>query len=42
MTAAMSGRRLALKCAGVLFVDPATGALVGGADPRRDGYAMGW
>jgi gamma-glutamyltranspeptidase/glutathione hydrolase len=22
--------------------DPATGTLVGGADPRRDGYAMGW
>jgi gamma-glutamyltranspeptidase/glutathione hydrolase len=22
--------------------DPATGALAGGADPRRDGYAMGW
>ncbi len=25
-----------------IFVDPATGALAGGADPRRDGYAMGW
>jgi gamma-glutamyltranspeptidase/glutathione hydrolase len=25
-----------------VFVDPATGALAGGADPRRDGYAMGW
>jgi gamma-glutamyltranspeptidase/glutathione hydrolase len=23
-------------------VDPESGALVGGADPRRDGYAMGW
>lgn len=38
----MPGRRLVLKCAGVLFVDPAAGALEGGADPRRDGYAMGW
>ncbi len=25
-----------------VFVDPETGALAGGADPRRDGYAMGW
>jgi gamma-glutamyltranspeptidase/glutathione hydrolase len=25
-----------------VFVDPATGTLMGGADPRRDGYAMGW
>jgi gamma-glutamyltranspeptidase/glutathione hydrolase len=25
-----------------VFVDPKTGALAGGADPRRDGYAMGW
>jgi len=25
-----------------VFVDPATGTLAGGADPRRDGYAMGW
>ncbi len=25
-----------------IFVDTATGALAGGADPRRDGYAMGW
>jgi gamma-glutamyltranspeptidase/glutathione hydrolase len=23
-------------------VDPATGALLGAADPRRDGYAIGW
>lgn len=23
-------------------MDPATGALAGGADPRRDGYVMGW
>lgn len=23
-------------------VDPVTGALMGGADPRRDGYALGW
>jgi len=22
--------------------DPNTGTLAGGADPRRDGYAMGW
>jgi len=22
--------------------DPATGTLAGGADPRRDGYAIGW
>ena len=22
--------------------DPATGALFGAADPRRDGYAIGW
>jgi gamma-glutamyltranspeptidase/glutathione hydrolase len=25
-----------------VFVDPVTGTLAGGADPRRDGYAMGW
>ncbi len=25
-----------------VFVDPVSGALAGGADPRRDGYAMGW
>jgi gamma-glutamyltranspeptidase/glutathione hydrolase len=25
-----------------VFVDPASGTLMGGADPRRDGYAMGW
>jgi gamma-glutamyltranspeptidase/glutathione hydrolase len=25
-----------------VWLDPATGALAGGADPRRDGYAMGW
>jgi gamma-glutamyltranspeptidase/glutathione hydrolase len=25
-----------------VFVDPTTGALAGGADPRRDGYALGW
>jgi gamma-glutamyltranspeptidase/glutathione hydrolase len=23
-------------------VDPASGTLAGGADPRRDGYAMAW
>jgi len=25
-----------------VFVDPVSGTLAGGADPRRDGYAMGW
>lgn len=25
-----------------VLIDPETGALSGGADPRRDGYAMGW
>ena len=25
-----------------VWVDPASGTLAGGADPRRDGYAMGW
>ena len=25
-----------------VYVDPATGALAGGADPLRDGYAVGW
>jgi len=25
-----------------VFADPASGTLMGGADPRRDGYAMGW
>jgi gamma-glutamyltranspeptidase/glutathione hydrolase len=25
-----------------VWVDPVTGAMAGGADPRRDGYAMGW
>ncbi len=25
-----------------VWVDPASGVLAGGADPRRDGYAMGW
>ncbi|HSD52343.1 MAG TPA: gamma-glutamyltransferase [Candidatus Methylomirabilis sp.] len=25
-----------------VWVDPASGALAGGGDPRRDGYAMGW
>ena len=25
-----------------VFVDPVTGTLAGDADPRRDGYAMGW
>ena len=26
----------------MIQVDPGTGALFGGADPRRDGYAIGW
>ncbi|CAA9545672.1 MAG: Gamma-glutamyltranspeptidase, partial [uncultured Thermomicrobiales bacterium] len=26
----------------VIQRDPATGALMGGADPRRDAYAIGW
>lgn len=25
-----------------IMVDPETGVLMGGADPRRDGYALGW
>lgn len=25
-----------------VWVDPASGTLAGGADPRRDGYAVGW
>ena len=25
-----------------IMVDPETGSLMGGADPRRDGYALGW
>ncbi len=25
-----------------IFIDPASGALIGGSDPRRDGYAVGW
>jgi len=25
-----------------ILIDPDTGVLTGGADPRRDGYAMGW
>ncbi len=25
-----------------IMVDPDTGSFMGGADPRRDGYAMGW
>jgi gamma-glutamyltranspeptidase/glutathione hydrolase len=25
-----------------VYRDPETGALTGGADPRRDGYAMAW
>jgi gamma-glutamyltranspeptidase len=26
----------------VLMVEPTTGALLGAADPRREGYAVGW
>ena len=25
-----------------IMIDPETAALSGGADPRRDGYALGW
>jgi gamma-glutamyltranspeptidase/glutathione hydrolase len=25
-----------------IMVDPESGAFLGGADPRRDGYALGW
>ena len=25
-----------------IYIDPDTGTFVGGADPRRDGYALGW
>jgi len=25
-----------------IAIDPDTGSLMGGADPRRDGYALGW
>ena len=25
-----------------LMIDPDNGIFTGGADPRRDGYAMGW
>ena len=25
-----------------IMIDPDTGSFMGGADPRRDGYAMGW
>jgi gamma-glutamyltranspeptidase len=25
-----------------IMIDPYTGALTGGGDPRRDGYAIGW
>jgi gamma-glutamyltranspeptidase/glutathione hydrolase len=25
-----------------IIVDPESGARMGGADPRRDGYAIGW
>ena len=25
-----------------IMVDPDSGAFMGGADPRRDGYALGW
>jgi gamma-glutamyltranspeptidase/glutathione hydrolase len=26
----------------MIQIDPETGALFGAADPRRDGYAIGW
>ena len=29
-------------CEVMIQVDPSTGALCGAADPRRDGYAIGW
>ena len=25
-----------------IMIDPETGSFMGGADPRRDGYAVGW
>ena len=25
-----------------ILIDPESGARMGGADPRRDGYAIGW
>jgi gamma-glutamyltranspeptidase/glutathione hydrolase len=25
-----------------IMIDPDSGVLMGGADPRRDGYALGW
>ena len=25
-----------------ILIDPASGALVGGSDPRKDGLAIGW
>ena len=25
-----------------IAIDPDTGSFMGGADPRRDGYALGW
>ena len=25
-----------------IMIDPDSGAFMGGADPRRDGYALGW
>jgi gamma-glutamyltranspeptidase/glutathione hydrolase len=25
-----------------IMIDPENGTLFGGADPRRDGYALGW
>ena len=26
----------------VIMIDPETGAYLGGSDPRRDGYSIGW
>jgi gamma-glutamyltranspeptidase/glutathione hydrolase len=25
-----------------VFIDPKTGVLMGGSDPRKDGHAVGW
>ena len=29
-------------CAGMILIDPESGNILAGADPRREGYAMGW
>ena len=28
--------------AGMIYIDPKTGSLIGGVDPRREGYVLGW